>query len=472
MIKRNQRLLNILNMFLDAFIIAASYAFAAWLWLDLLGGDTGNYASLHSLGGKSVLAGFLYTFMMLFILALLGVYNTTRVVRLKREALSIVGASLIGALVLGSALFLFRLEDFSRGVLALFTITSAVLLIIKRMILRSILSYLRERGYNQKHVYVVGTGRLARQYAQSLQAEKQLGFSIAGFFGQAPQEGDLRVLGGFADLDAALEGSDVDEVIIAIEAGETEWITSVISLCEKHGTKVGIIPFYNDIIPNHPTIDIIGNTKLINLRSNPLENIGNALIKRLGDLLIGGILLIALSPLLLLLSVLVKLSSPGPVLFKQRRVGRNKRPFMMLKFRSMRVNDRENSGWTTDADPRRTRLGSFLRKLSLDELPQLVNVIRGDMSLVGPRPEVPFYVDKFKEEVPLYMVKHQVRPGITGWAQVHGYRGNTSIVKRIEHDIWYIENWSIGLDLKILFLTLFGGWMNKESVRASRGESM
>ncbi|MDR3051958.1 MAG: sugar transferase, partial [Oscillospiraceae bacterium] len=174
------------------------------------------------------------------------------------------------------------------------------------------------------------------------------------------------------------------------------------------------------------------------------------------------------SPLLLVAVIGVKLSSPGPLLFKQERVGLNKRVFSMLKFRSMRVNHKESRGWTNDCDPRRTRFGSFLRKFSIDELPQLINVLRGDMSLIGPRPEVPYFVEQFRESISLYMVKHQVRPGLTGWAQVNGYRGDTSIEERIRHDIWYIENWSVALDLKILLMTILGGWINDEKVFTSR----
>ena len=181
--------------------------------------------------------------------------------------------------------------------------------------------------------------------------------------------------------------------------------------------------------------------------------------------IVGSLVLIVLSsPVMLLAAVGVKLSSPGPIIFRQKRVGLNKKPFYMYKFRSMRVNAASDTGWSTNSDPRKTRFGSFIRKFSIDELPQFFNVLKGDMSLVGPRPELPHFVDQFKEEIPLYMVKHQVRPGITGWAQVNGLRGDTSIKERIEHDVYYIENWSILLDIKILFLTLFKGFVNQEKL--------
>ena len=187
--------------------------------------------------------------------------------------------------------------------------------------------------------------------------------------------------------------------------------------------------------------------------------------KRLIDTVLSLIALIILSPLLLITALAVKISSPGPVLFKQERVGRNKQTFYMYKFRSMEVQppEEEKKAWTVKNDPRVTNFGRFMRKTSIDELPQLFNVLKGDMSLVGPRPERPQYVEKFREEIPRYMIKHQVRPGMTGWAQVNGYRGDTSIRKRIEHDLYYIENWTLGLDIKILFLTVFKGFINKNA---------
>ena len=200
----------------------------------------------------------------------------------------------------------------------------------------------------------------------------------------------------------------------------------------------------------------------MNIRRIPLDNWVNAFLKRLLDVAGSLVLIIFSSPLMLIAAVGVKLSSPGPVIFTQERIGRNKKPFRMYKFRSMRVNDRQDTGWSRDRDDRKTKFGAFIRKCSIDELPQFFNVLKGDMSLVGPRPEVPYYVEQFKDEIPLYMVKHQVRPGITGWAQVNGLRGDTSIKARVEHDIFYIEHWTLGFDIRILFMTLFKALINSE----------
>ena len=202
---------------------------------------------------------------------------------------------------------------------------------------------------------------------------------------------------------------------------------------------------------------------MLNIRRIPLDNLANAFCKRVIDIVGSLVLIILTSPIMLACAIGVKLTSPGPVIFRQKRVGQDKHTFYMYKFRSMRVNKRQDTGWSSDQDSRKTRFGAFMRKCSLDEFPQFFNVLRGDMSLVGPRPEVPYYVEQFKEDIPLYMVKHQVRPGITGWAQVNGLRGDTSIKERIEHDIYYIEHWSLLFDLKILFLTVFKGkFLNSE----------
>lgn len=465
MIKENQRFLNFINATSDGLIVVASYLFSVWFWLDVLMKQKQNIALIHSFRQGVGLAASLYAVAMVLLLAIFRLYDASRIRRVKKEIFIILEANAIGVLAIGTVLFAFRLQDFSRGVLAVFFLSNSLALCTKRLLLRAVLSYYRKKGYNQKHVFVVGTGKLAKQYAQSIRQENYSGFSIEGYFGCEAENLPGTLIGAYTALEEHLQESGIDEVVVALEPDETDYIKPTIDICEKCGTKVSIIPFYNDIIPSHPTIDVIGSVKLLNLRSNPLDNVGYAAIKRLGDILISAFLLLLFSPLMLFALIGIRMTSPGPILFKQVRVGRNKHNFQMLKFRSMRVNSDQETGWTTDHDPRKTRFGSFLRKFSIDELPQFFNVICGDMSIVGPRPEVPYYVEQFRESVPLYMVKHQVRPGMTGWAQVNGYRGDTSIQKRIEYDIWYIENWSLGLDLRILLQTVTGAWINKEKLK-------
>ncbi len=456
MIRRNQRQLNRINIVTDALLVFLSYLFASWLWLGVIKHDE-NMASLSNLRNGPAMAAALYAVWTVIVLSWLRVYRFTRIKKISQEIRSITLGNLLALVSAAALLYLFRLQDFSRGVLIVFYATVVTAMVSKRLVVRYSLRYFRAKGYNLKHNLVVGGGHLAKRYAEIVAEDKSLGVHLAGII---PPKGD-----DWQEwLEAQLHGDGIDEVVLALEPEELGVTVQVIQLCEKSGTKVSVIPFYNDVIPTKATIDNIGPIKLIQLRTTPLDEPFNAMLKRTFDICVSLLALIVLSPLLLMIAAAIKLSSPGPVLFRQERVGLNKKNFMMLKFRSMRVNDTQDTAWTTDHDDRRTRIGTLLRKFSLDELPQLWNVVRGDMSLVGPRPEIPFFVEQFRETVPLYMVKNQVRPGITGWAQINGYRGDTSIPKRIEHDIWYIENWSFSLDLKILFKTAFGGMVNHEAV--------
>jgi Undecaprenyl-phosphate glucose phosphotransferase len=262
-----------------------------------------------------------------------------------------------------------------------------------------------------------------------------------------------------------LPENHLDEIAITLGLSQYSRLEEIVALCEKSGVHTKFIPDYNNIIPTKPyTEDILG-LPVINIRYVPLSASFPAMVKRLLDIVgsIGAIVLF--SPLMLVFCIIIKCTSPGPLIYRQERVGLRNKRFMMYKFRSMVVQDsvQEKSKWTTRDDPRVTKVGRFMRKTSIDELPQLFNVLKGDMSLVGPRPERPFFVEKFQEEIPRYMIKHQVRPGMTGWAQIHGLRGDTSIRRRIDYDLYYIENWTLSLDLKILVLTVFRGFINKNA---------
>ena len=329
--------------------------------------------------------------------------------------------------------------------------------------MRLLLRRYRRMGYNQKHVVLVGDGPMARTYLKRVNVDRNLGYQVDGYVCDGGAWSALPCLGRYDQLEAVLDARVPDEVVVAVSAADECWLPKIISACEKTGTKASVIPFYAAYIPSNPQVDNVDGLPMINLRRVPLDNLGNAFLKRAFDIVGASVLIVVTSPLMLLAAVGVKLSSPGPIIFRQKRVGKNKKEFYMYKFRSMRVNAKEQTGWSRDVDPRKTAFGSFIRKCSIDELPQFFNVLKGDMSLVGPRPEVPHFVEQFKEEIPRYMVKHQVRPGITGWAQVNGLRGDTSIRERIEHDLYYIENWNILFDVKILLMTLFRA-VNKEKI--------
>ena len=237
------------------------------------------------------------------------------------------------------------------------------------------------------------------------------------------------------------------------------------AVCEKSGVHTKFLPDYQEIIHSKPIAEDLDGLPVINIRNVPLTDPFNAFVKRLMDIFGALVGIILFGPLMLLVALLIRLDSSGPIIFKQERVGRHNLPFQMYKFRSMRVQtvEEEKKGWTVKGDPRVTWIGKIIRKTSIDELPQFFNVLRGDMSLIGPRPERTQFVEQFKEQIPRYMIKHQVRPGMTGWAQVNGFRGDTSIEGRIRCDLWYIENWSLSLDIRILFLTLWKGFINKNA---------
>ncbi len=424
MINKNRQQLNLINIISDAVIVFLSYLLALWVRFGLLKGVVSvNPFSSRLLLGVAALS---------IIMAI--VYQVFH-----SSYLAMIVVTAAGTLAIMAMFFFYRVTEFSRGSLVLFFVFASSLVILKHSLGHRLVANSANLGYGRRIIAVAGNGAVAQQYKKDMERHFP-NYEIVDF----------------------KEEKNADEIVIALEPQEADRVPEILAFADKEGIYVSLIPFYSDYIPVHPEIETIGKSKLINLRATPLDNIGFSMIKRTGDVLLSGFGILLLSPLLLITAVGVKLSSPGPVFFKQERVGKDKKNFNMLKFRSMRVNAEENTAWSTDVDPRRTKFGSFIRKYSIDELPQLFNVFMGDMSLVGPRPEIPFYVDKFKETIPMYLVRQQARPGMTGWAQVNGLRGDTSIEDRVEYDIWYIENWSVSLDIKILFMTVFGGKFKNE----------
>lgn len=462
MIKRNQNMLNALNLVLDGVLTLLSYFLALWLRFHVLKG----YHSLHMTSPELVALIFSYCVLIVLAYYALGLYGYDRLRRRREESLYILLLNGVGTLALMATFYVVRIEDFSRVMLLLFWLISSAAVILKRALLRGALSYYRRHGYNLKHVIVIGSGHLACQYARDIRDNPQMGFSILGYIGCEKQDDLGKHLGDFSQVGAILEKSGPDEVIVALDPQEVAVMPDILAAVDKEGVRLSLIPYFNDYIPRNPTITALGHTRLIDMRVTPLDDLGWAMVKRAMDIVISLCLILIFSPVMLAVAAGVKLSSPGPVFFRQERIGKDKKPFSMLKFRSMRITGTEDTGWSTDDDPRKTRFGSFIRKFSLDELPQFFNVLRGDMSIVGPRPEVPYHVRHFKEEIPLYLLRQQVRPGITGWAQVNGLRGDTSIEERVKYDLWYIENWSLWLDLKIMIRTALGGMVNREIVKS------
>lgn len=400
---------------------------------------------------------------------LFSLYTPKRVQGRRLELWNIVKANTVGiALILG-VLYLIKMIDFSRWMLFYFYVLNVILETIARNLIRYFLRDIRRKGYNLKHIVLVGYSRAAEEYIDRILENPQWGYKIRGILDDNIEAGTeyrgIKVIGRIDNLMVILPENRLDEIAITLGLSEYSRLEEIVNLCEKSGVHTKFIPDYNRVIPTKPyTEDILG-LPVINIRHVPLTNTFYAAIKRAMDIVGAICAIILFSPVMLFSAIMIKLTSPGPLIFKQERVGLHNRTFMMYKFRSMDVQapDKEKTKWTVKDDPRVTNFGKFMRKTSIDELPQLFNILKGEMSLVGPRPERPFFVEKFKEEIPRYMIKHQVRPGMTGWAQVNGYRGNTSIKKRIEYDLYYIENWTLGLDIKILFLTVFKGFINKNA---------
>ena len=350
-----------------------------------------------------------------------------------------------------------------------FFLINIVLEEMERLWIRAFLRSIRKKGYNQKHILLVGYSKAAEQYIDRIRQNPQWGYQVRGILDDNIARGTrykgVKVIGSIGNLAYILPENKLDEIAITLGLEEYYKLGKIVAECEKSGVHTKFIPDYGNIIPTRPYTEDLMGLPVINIRYVPLSNTFNAMVKRMTDIVGSLICIVIFSPVMLVSAALVKATSKGPLIFKQERVGLHNKPFWMYKFRTMYVQteEEEKKGWTQKNDPRVTSVGKFLRKTSLDEFPQLFNVLKGDMSLVGPRPERPQYVEKFREEIPRYMIKHQVRPGMTGWAQVNGYRGDTSIKKRIEHDLYYIENWTLGLDIKILFLTVFKGFINKNA---------
>lgn len=461
MIKENQTFLNQINAISDIIILFISMILAYFIRFHIFSSNT-DYIRLFTYIQFTVVI----IPINLIIFYFFNLYHSFRTTAFINECIKIIKSNTILIAILLSLLFVLKLVHISRLVLVIFYFVNILLIISKRLILRKILSMFREKGLNLKHVLIIGAGEVANEYLNVIKTNKSYGYSYSGYVANN-SDFQGKKLGNYHDLLNVLYEYKPDEVICALDISDSKYLENIVSDCEKSGTKISIIPFCYKYIPSKPYIDQIGSIPLINLRRIPLDNLGNAFIKRALDIIGSLVLLILVSPIMIITSIIIKCTSKGPIIFKQNRVGLNKKIFTMYKFRSMKVNCSEKTGWTTNNDPRKTKFGSFIRKFSIDELPQFLNVLKGDMSLVGPRPELPHFVETFKDEIPLYMVKHQVKPGITGLAQIKGYRGDTSIKKRIQYDIYYIENWNILMDITILLQTAFKGFKNSEKLATS-----
>ncbi|WP_394923867.1 undecaprenyl-phosphate glucose phosphotransferase [uncultured Robinsoniella sp.] len=465
MIKDNQKYLNRFHVVIDGCVIAVSYVAAWFIQFWLL--EDPDIGKLPVETYMSALIPLIPGLLLLYYA--FSLYTPKRVQGRRLEFGNIMKANSIALLLFILILYMIHENDFSRKMLFIFYGLNIAIEILVRYFIRKVLMNMRAKGLNLKHIILVGYSRAAEEFVDRVKENPQWGYLIRGILDDNVESGTMykgiKVIGRIDNLLVILPQNRLDEIAITLGLNEYYKLERIVSLCEKSGVHTKFIPDYNNIIPTKPyTEDLLG-LPVVNIRHVPLTNTFNMMVKRAVDILGGTFAIILFSPIMLIVTGVIKLTSPGPLIFKQERVGLHNKPFMMYKFRSMEVQkpNTEKRAWTVKNDPRVTGIGKFMRKTSIDELPQLFNVLKGDMSLVGPRPERPQFVEKFREEIPRYMIKHQVRPGMTGWAQINGYRGDTSIRRRIDYDLYYIENWTLGLDIKILFLTIFKGFVNKNA---------
>ncbi len=475
MIKRSSQILVVWFLFWDLLLTALSWLAAYYVrfetgWIPLNHEPIDFELCLARLPLILVLAAAAYRFG--------GLYEVHRLRRFREELVGVFkGASLLLLLVLATVFY--RQEYYeSRLTMLIFYGFSLGLVLAARRVSWQTIRRLRRLGYNRTPALIVGTGRVARKTARALRHASwtgmyALGFVEDQFVAQADAQpvaqpnrwaSDLNVLGTVDDLPRLIDEHRIGHVFIALPLNRYHEARRVFDKLSQTLVEVRLVADVPSMAGLSLTTTTLDGLPVIGLRESPHFGL-NVVVKRAMDIFLSFLGLVILSPVLLLIAALIKVTSPGPVFYRQERCGLNGKTFQMLKFRSMRLDAEVHSGpvWAQKEDPRRTRLGSFLRKTSLDELPQLINVLKGDMSLVGPRPERPVFIQQFRRTVPNYMVRHCVKAGITGWAQVNGWRGNTSLRKRIEHDLYYITHWNPWLDIRILWLTVFRGLVNRNA---------
>ncbi len=472
MIKNNQSKFNFSHVVLDAAVIAVSYIIAFFAVIGSHLGIDGVQVALPASVYFRALIIIIPVYIIIY--GIFDLYMPKRIQSRRKELANICKANITGLMLITFCLFAGRnmatigpyLRNFSTRMIVAFFGVNIVLETLFRNILRIALRNIRSHGFNQKHVLLVGYSGAATGFIERNKDNPEWGYQILGLIDDELEKGTdkdgIKVLGDLSDLRNILSGNDIDEIMVTLPLDKYEYLKPVVNICEKSGVHTMFVPDYQNIIPTTPYTEDLEGLPVIHIRHVPLASPFNAVVKRSIDIIGAVVALILFSLLMLITALIIKLTSKGPVIYAQERVGLHNRPFKMFKFRSMYVQrpEEELSRWTTKGDPRVTPIGRIIRRLNIDEMPQFINVLKGDMSLIGPRPERPQFVEKFKEEIPRYMIKHQVRPGLTGWAQVNGYRGDTSIQKRIEYDLYYIENWTLGLDVKILFMTVFKGFKN------------
>lgn len=463
MIKRRSQVLFMWFLFWDLVATAA-----AWVGAYYVRFETGWFPCHKEMPEFQLCWRYLPLVVFLSVIAyrLTGQYVIHRLRRFREEVVAVFkGTALLSLLVMATIFYLHDPYE-SRSTISLFSVLTAFSVLTMRRLNWAIIKQLRSRGYNQHRAVVVGTGRVARKTAHALRHANWMGIKNLGFIEDQPSRwtSDLDILGTINDLPHLIHKYAIAHVFISVPMSRYNDARRVYDILSRTLVEVHLVADVPNLAGVTLTTTNLDGLPVIGLRESPHFGL-NVVVKRAMDVVLSLLALALLGPFMLVIAALVKLTSPGPVLHRQKRCGLNGQTFQMLKFRSMRADAEKQTGavWAQKDDPRRTRLGTILRKTSCDELPQLINVLKGDMSLVGPRPERPEFVQQFSKTVPNYMVRHCVKAGITGWAQVNGWRGNTSLRKRIQYDLYYITHWNPWLDLRILWMTVFRGLLHRNA---------
>ena len=399
----------------------------------------------------------------------INLYRPRRIDQFSAEVLDVAKCLTLTIIILIALIYLLRRFEFSRLAFFYFWAFGMLELLSVRFFTRNILKKLRRRGFNLRFALIAGTGPLGQKLLEKIELYTELGVKVIGFLSRERKEvgktiKGVPVLGHYDDLEWIIREKAIDMFFVAISINEYDSFEKMIQKVLGKLPEIKVIPASWEFLGLRGGLDELDGLPIVSLQGSPLFG-WNRVSKRTFDLILGGLASIIASPLMFIIGLFAKLTSRGPVFYKQERVGMDGQTFEMLKFRTMRADAEKETGpvWAAEGDSRRTKLGVFLRKTSLDELPQLFNVLKGEMSLVGPRPERPNFVEEFRNQVPQYMLRHKIKAGMTGWAQINGWRGNTSLEKRIEHDLYYIQNWSVGFDMKILFMTIWKGFFSKSA---------
>jgi Undecaprenyl-phosphate glucose phosphotransferase len=468
MLREQRQFFEVLLGLADLLVVSIAWICAYWLRFDL------EIFPVEK--GVPPIANYLsLTVFILFIWPIvfgrLGLYQPMRGARRGKERWLLLQGNSLAILLFLAVVYLFREKTvpFSRLVFAYFWVLATIFTIVERSLFRAVLREIRRKGYNLRYVVVIGTGRAAQDIIVRCQNHTELGLQIVGCFARQATLADgpcgIPIIGGYGDGDLMryLSSIQVDQVIVALPLEDHSYLPAVMESTRQTMAEVKIVPDHYQFISLAGAIEEFEGIPVLNVQTTPLDGKGRV-IKRIFDITLALIVGLVSIPICSFIALLIKLTSKGPIFYAQERVSLDGTPFSILKFRTMALDAEINGpGWTKEGDNRIMPLGRFLRRYSLDEIPQIINVLQGDMSFVGPRPERPVFIREFRKRIPKYMLRHKVPAGITGWAQVNGWRGDTSIDQRIECDLFYIQNWSLLLDIKILFLTLFQGLKGKNA---------